>query len=151
MWDTFVASLHRVWEYAPDFSPTGPISLTGRNVLLVDGDTVDREQLCDQLNRMGSSVTMIDSIEQANLKVGQQIIDIVVLGSDSVNEETFEFCRFICDTPSTMNVPIIILTNDGRPEMVRQARRAGAKFYLRKPYDPYVLLTLLSVALEPND
>ncbi len=149
IWDTFVASLHRVWEYAPDFSPTGPISLSGRHVFIIDGGIAEKEQLGDQLKRVGFTVTMIDSIEPAIRKLSEQIFDLVVIGAESTDEKTLDFCRLICDATSTMNVPIILLTNDDRPEMVRQARLAGAKFYLRKPYDPYVLLTLISVALEP--
>ena len=148
-WDAFVASLHRVWEYAPDFSPTGPLSLTGRKILVVDVDSEHNFQLGEQLTRIGTSMTMVESFDQAFNVLDQQSIDTIFLGANLLDEAACEFCRSLCDSPSTMNIPIIVLTNDDREIKVWQARRAGAKFYLRKPCDPYVLLTLIAATLEP--
>jgi DNA-binding response OmpR family regulator len=148
-WDEFVASLYRVWEYAPDFSPTGPSTLTGRRVLVVDVDTEHNQQVGEALTRIGTSKTMVESFEQAFHELGKQSFDIVICGTQLFDEDACEFCQSVCDSLSTLSIPIILLMNDDRPEMIWQARRAGAKFCLRKPCDPYVLLTLMSAALEP--
>ncbi len=148
-WDAFVTSLHRVWEYAPDFSPAGPLSLTGRKILVVDVDSEHNHQLGERLTRIGTSMTMVESFDQAFYELDQQSIDIVILGANLLDDAGCEFCRSVCDSPLTMNIPIIVLTNDDRQEKVWHARRAGAKFYLRKPCDPYVLMTIMSASLEP--
>ncbi len=150
-WDAFVASLHRVWEYAPDFSPTGPVNLSGRRVLVVDRDSDHNEQLGERLKRIGSSAILVKTIRMAMCELEKHSIDLIVLATDFPEEDALKFCRSVCDATSTMNVPIIMLSDDNRSEMIWSARRAGAAFYLRKPYDPYVLLALMSAALEPAD
>ncbi len=150
-WDAFVASLHRVWEYAPDFSPTGPVNLSGRKVLVVDRDVDHNVQLGDRLKRIGSSAISVMTISMAFRELDRHTIDLIVLATDFPDEDALQFCRAVCDASATMNVPIIILSEAEHPDMVWSARRAGAAFYLRKPYDPYVLLALMSAALEPTD
>ncbi|MDZ4848153.1 MAG: response regulator [Pirellulaceae bacterium] len=148
-WDAFVASLHRVWEYAPDFSPTGPTNLSGRIVLLIDQDAAHNEQLCDHLKRLGAAAIAAGTLEDGLRELTHHSIELIVLGTNFGDETALRFCREVCDASRTMHIPIIVLADDASPEMVWQARREGAKFYLRKPYDPYVLLTLMSAALEP--
>jgi DNA-binding response OmpR family regulator len=150
-WDAFVASLHRVWEYAPDFSPTGPVNLSGRTFLLVDPDASHNVQLAERLLRIGSSAIVVLTISKAIQELDQHKVDLVLLAMDFPNDDALQFCRNLSDANATMNTPVIMLSEDNHPGMVWAARRAGAKFYLRKPYDPYVLLALMSTALEPND
>lgn len=150
-WDAFVASLHRVWEYAPDFSPNGPINLSCRTILVVDSKLVHNDQISERLKRLGSLTISVDSIHDAYKSIEVQNFDMVVISTDLLDEDAIHFIQTVCDTSSTLNMPIIMLTNDERPEMVWKARKAGVKFYLRKPYDPYVLLTLISAALEPSE
>jgi DNA-binding response OmpR family regulator len=150
-WDAFVASLHRVWEYAPDFSPTGPVNLSGRKFLVVDHDAEHNTQLAERLKRIGSSPIVVVTIGLAVRELEQHKIDLVVLAMNFLNDDALQFCRTLSDTAATMNIPVIMLSEDDRPEMIWAARRAGATFYLRKPYDPYVLLALMSAALEPTE
>ncbi len=42
---------------------------------------------------------------------------------------------------------MIMLSNLNQPNMVRRTRAAGASFFLVKPYDPNVLLTVIERAL----
>jgi len=150
-WDAFVASLYRVWEFAPDFSPNGPVNFSGRRVLVVDRDSDHNSQLGERLKRIGSSAISVMTIRMAIRELEKHSIDLIVLATDFPDEDALQFCRAVCDATSTMNVPIIMLSDDDRSEMVWSARRAGAAFYLRKPYDPYVLLALMSAALDPAD
>jgi CheY-like chemotaxis protein len=48
----------------------------------------------------------------------------------------------------TCDVPVIVLSGEERPDVVRRARQAGCRFFLRKPYDPNVLLALVMAALS---
>ncbi len=150
-WDAFVASLHRVWEYAPDFSPTGHVNLSGRKFLVVDPDSAHNTQLAERLKRIGSSPIAVVSIGMAIHELEQHHIDLIVLAMDFPNDDALLFCRTLCDATATMNVPVIMVSEDDHPGMVWAARRSGARFYLRKPYDPYVLLALMSTALEASE
>ena len=50
----------------------------------------------------------------------------------------------------TWSIPVIFLTAKDRPEDVAKAYKLGAQYYLKKPYDPKVLLETVKEALEPS-
>jgi DNA-binding response OmpR family regulator len=50
----------------------------------------------------------------------------------------------------TWSIPVIFLTAKDRPEDVAEAYELGAQYYLKKPYDPQVLLELVEKVLEPS-
>ena len=95
-WDAFIESMHRVWEYAPDFTPIGPLSLTRRKVLVVDVDTAHNDQLDERLTRIGTSMTMVESFERAFDELSEQSIDLVILGADLVDEDACEWLPLTC-------------------------------------------------------
>ena len=74
--------------------------------------------------------------------------DLVLLDLRLPDATGFEVCEDLADSPCTCGTPIIILSAMEGPDIVRQARRVGCEFYVRKPYDPNVLLTLIEHALQ---
>ena len=119
--------------------------------MVVDQDVDHNRQIAERLKRLGSSIIAAVTIETAYRELEQNAIDLILMEADNPNDDALSFCRSVCDSMATMNIPIIMLSNDDRPETVWLARRAGATFYLRKPFDPYVLLALMSAALEPAE
>ncbi len=151
VWDAFIASLHRVWEYAPEFSPSAAVNLSGRNVLVVDNDPQQNSLLCTRLERLGLRPFSIDSILVAKDLLEDKAFDLLVLDIGDDPETVIRFCREISDDAKTMQLPIIMVSEEATSDLVQQCRNAGARFYLRKPYDPYVLLTIMVSALQPLD
>lgn len=42
------------------------------------------------------------------------------------------------------DVPVLMLTTEGQPELIRQARSAGAKAWMVKPFDTELLLSAIA-------
>ena len=59
-----------------------------------------------------------------------------------------EVCAQLADAPQTRDIPIIMLSANGQADTVQQVRRSGAKFYIRKPYDPNTVIVLLEQAIH---
>ena len=53
-------------------------------------------------------------------------------------------------TTTLPDIPVIIVSGDDKPDVVRKARAAGCHFYVRKPYDPNALLTLSRTAIAES-
>jgi CheY-like chemotaxis protein len=58
-----------------------------------------------------------------------------------------EVCRHLRRDPRTQHVPIIIISSDQQPDLVRRAHEAGANHFLLKPLTLDVLEQTLSTAL----
>ena len=58
-----------------------------------------------------------------------------------------ELCRELGDDPRTFQTPVIILSGMESSNIVRRARTAGCRYFLRKPYDPNSLLLMVEDTL----
>jgi two-component system, OmpR family, alkaline phosphatase synthesis response regulator PhoP len=74
--------------------------------------------------------------------------DLVLLDLGLPDVHGLEVCEQLVDSPETCGIPIIIVSGLDEPDVVRSARSAGCEYFLRKPYDPNALLTLIQHALR---
>lgn len=147
-WDAFVASLHRVWQYAPDVSFEGQMNLAGRVVLVIQRDDMESGKLAMQLSKVGLRAYSAQSLTEAYHRVSENEIDVILLFVDSDEASCRAFCEAIHDDCELNATRIIALGESISNEAIWDWRKSGAKFFLRIPYDPYVLLTLMAAALD---
>ena len=119
-----------------------------RRVLVVDDDEGQVLALRHRLERLGYEVVSALTGRRAVALARETAPDLVLLDLRLPDATGFEVCEDLVDSPSTCGTPIIILSAMEGPDIVRQARRVGCAFYVRKPYDPNVLLTLIEHALQ---
>ena len=61
-----------------------------------------------------------------------------------------DVCSQLTDDDETREIPIIILSANGNEGTIRNIRRSGARFYVRKPYDPNTVMTILEQAIQDS-
>ena len=149
-WDAFVASLHRVWEFAPDFSLEGHLSLAGRSVLVFDEDQQCNQNLADQFINVGIQARSAIDIQQAFDLLKGYSFDLVVILERASTSQGKQVCEYVSDSPLHTDITVLILSNADSSEAIWNWRKLGAKYFLRIPYDPYVLLTLMAASVEQN-
>ncbi|MDX1961740.1 MAG: response regulator [Pirellulales bacterium] len=71
------------------------------------------------------------------------IISDINLGGDS----GLRLCEQIKRDLGLSQIPVIFLSGAQIPDIIRRAHEAGGTYYLRKPFDPQVLLELVDKAL----
>lgn len=147
-WDAFVASLHRVWEFAPDFSLEGHLSLAGRSVLVFDSDSHQNSKLSDQFTNVGLHARLATTVVQAIELLNENEFDLAIILDRTVNAGGAQVCEFVADSSNHANVAVLVLSNEESAEAIWRWRKLGAKYFLRLPYDPYVLLTLMAASVE---
>lgn len=59
-----------------------------------------------------------------------------------------DVCEQLSDATQTRDIPIIMLSANGEEGTVQQVRRSGAKFYIRKPYDPNAVIAILEQSIH---
>jgi CheY-like chemotaxis protein len=74
--------------------------------------------------------------------------DIVLLDRMMPGMDGLEVLRQIKGTPRLAHIPIVMQTGAAAPEQVEDGLRAGARYYLTKPYTPSALLTIVRAAID---
>src|SRR5688572_16155835 len=84
----------------------------------------------------------------AAVKAGQTIaLDLIICDVNLGSENGLELCREIRRLPGMQDVPMMFVSASQLPDIVRRSHDAGGAYYLRKPYDPEVLVELVGKAL----
>jgi DNA-binding response OmpR family regulator len=116
-------------------------------ILLVDDDQSQVAALEHRLVKLGFEVKTAFTGEGGLRRAFEELPDLVLLDLRLPDIHGFDVCRRLADDPQTCCIPVIILSAMERPDIVRRSRAMGCEYYLRKPYDPNVLLALIHNAL----
>lgn len=137
-------------ESIAQLEPVAEAAGSPLTILIVEDDETQIAPLEHRLTRQGYRVAAVQSGAEARDAVTRFRPDLVLLDLRLPDQDGFELCAQLADHPSTCGVPIIVLSALETPDIVRQARSAGGSYYVRKPYDPNVLLTLIEQALRED-
>jgi putative two-component system response regulator len=73
--------------------------------------------------------------------------DLILSDINLDGESGLELCERIKQREGLKDVPLMFLSGAQIPDIIRRAHAAGGVYYLRKPFDPQVLLELIDKAL----
>ena len=110
-----------------------------KRVLVVDDSDTVRSQVRKALTPAGYEILeAIDGLEglkalRANLGLSLVLCDVNMPNLNGLDMLTISVAEGFA-------VPIIILTSDGLPSLIRRARETGAKGWILKPFRDHLLL-----------
>jgi adenylate cyclase len=122
-----------------------------RSILIVDDDQATVDVLSRRLAQQGFATTSADSGEAALAIARTERPQLVLLDLRLPDRDGFSVCQELVDDPETTEIPVIIVSGLEQDDILRRSRAAGCRYYLRKPYDPNALLTLIQQAIEDAD
>lgn len=73
--------------------------------------------------------------------------DLLICDINLDGESGLELCQEIKSQPPLDQIPVIFLSGAQIPDVIRRAHAVGGTYYLRKPFDPTVILELIDKAL----
>lgn len=117
-------------------------------VLIVDDNPSDLELLDYHLSKEGYEVDRAEDGKAAfhQLELDPWRYDVVLLDRHMPRLGGLELLQWLKHNSELRSVPVIIQTaSDSRADLL-EAMRSGAYYYLTKPYDVEVLLTVVSTA-----
>lgn len=118
-----------------------------RQILIVDGNPDQASILAIGLEKQGFETLHVQSGQAALAAAERSRPHLVIMDLRLPDMDGLRVCERLADGPSTCGVPIILLSGMTRPDIIRCSRAAGCKYYVRKPYDPNALLTLIQHSL----
>ncbi len=131
----------------PELKPAEPPHVQ-RQALVLEDDRMQLSLLARHLEACGLQAIMCTRVSDAARQLQDNDIALAVLDVHLPDGSGIDLCNQIDDHPKLAGTPVIVLSSDDGPDIVRRTRAAGGKFFLSKPYDPAVLLTLVEAILE---
>ncbi|RMF43928.1 MAG: response regulator [Planctomycetota bacterium] len=131
----------------PELAPVdGPTEQP--QVLLLEDDRMQLSLLARHLEACGLRAIMCTRVSDAARQLQDNKIALAVLDVHLPDGSGIDLCNQIDDHPKLAGTPVIVLSSDDGADIVRRTRAAGGKYFLSKPYDPAVLLTLVEAILK---
>ncbi|MGE0484254.1 MAG: response regulator [Gammaproteobacteria bacterium] len=130
------------------------LDLSRNTVLLADDDRLARQLAVDILDDEDFEVTAVADGEQAWAVIDEQprLFDAVVLDGRMPGLTGFELLERMKRDPRTKAIPVVMLSGLTDIADVTAGIRAGAYYYVTKPYEPELLVSVLRAAIaDRND
>ena len=110
-------------------------------VLLVDDSKTVRVQVGSAIKDKGYSVLEAsDGLEALAVLEKRSDIAMVISDVNMPHMDGLELLEAIQKRADHAKLPVVILTTEARQHLVDRAKRAGAKGWMVKPFNPQVLL-----------
>ncbi len=118
-------------------------------LLVVDDDPLNLEIIAEYLEDEGYALTTADSGKGAMrlLDAADAQFDAVLLDRMMPGMGGLDVLKLMKADARWLRLPVIMQTAAAEPEQVREGLKAGAYYYLIKPYDAVTLRTIVSAAL----
>lgn len=102
------------------------------SILIVEDDKFVRDLYQHEFEKSGYDVKVAEDGEIALKKVKESKFACVLLDIMIPKLDGLEVLRRLKEDSSTKNIPVVILSNLGQDEIIRQALQIGAKAYIVK-------------------
>lgn len=137
-----------IMESTPELDPVSECGGSRGRVLICDDDWSQRELLSLILRKNGFETLDTGLGDECRRYAASEQISAVLLDIDLPDANGLDICEELADAQATHQVPIIVISGMDQADIVRSARRNGARFFLQKPYDPAAVIALLERSLD---
>ena len=117
------------------------------SILLIDDEPDMLDEVSSALAQTGYICRCCQEPKAAAMMARQFLPDLVISDINLGAASGLEICAELKQIEGLANVPVIFLSGAQIPDVVKRAHAAGGAYYLRKPFDPEVLIELVEKAL----
>ncbi|HMK76549.1 MAG TPA: response regulator [Thermodesulfobacteriota bacterium] len=121
-----------------------------KKILIVDDERDIVKALMIRLQGAGYEVVTAFDGAQAIFVAHKEKPDLIILDIRMPAGNGFGVAEKLKHSASTFSIPVIFLTGSPERNSEERAMTLGARFYIKKPYDPEELLDAIKRALEKD-
>jgi DNA-binding response OmpR family regulator len=121
-----------------------------KKILVVDDERDIVKALMIRLQRAGYEVVTAFDGAQGVFMAHKEKPDLIILDIRMPAGNGFSVAQRLKRSTHTFTIPVIFLTGSPETNAEEKARALGARFYIKKPYDPEELLDAIKRALEKD-
>ncbi|RLA97729.1 MAG: response regulator [Deltaproteobacteria bacterium] len=116
------------------------------NVLVVDDSPPMRQVMKKVIQISGFDVGEL--LEAGNGKEALEVlsshwVDVILLDIHMPEMDGIEMLRRLSEEDLWKRIPVIVVTTEGREQVIEEAKRLGAKGYVKKPFNPEQIKEIL--------
>ena len=116
-------------------------------ILIIDSDPLTLTGVAAVLDMSGYECHCARDPEAALKAVRREQLDLILCDVNLAGESGLDLCRDLRAEPGMAEVPVIFVSSLQTADIVRRTHDAGGAYYLRKPFDPDVLVDLVDKSL----
>jgi two-component system chemotaxis response regulator CheY len=116
-------------------------------ILVIDEDPLMLTGVAATLDMSGYECHCARDAEAAHRAARSLNLDLIICEVDVDEGRGAELCQELRAEYGCEDVPVLFVSSGQAPEIIRRKHDVGATFYLRKPFDPDVLMELVGKAL----
>jgi DNA-binding response OmpR family regulator len=121
-----------------------------KKILIVDDERDIVKGLMIRLQGAGYNVVTAFDGAQGVFMAHKEKPDLIILDIRMPAGNGFSVAQRLKHSMYTFTIPVIFLTGSPEKNAEEKARALGARFYIKKPYDPEELLDAIKRALEKD-
>ena len=121
-----------------------------RHILLVD-DVSTNLKCVSLILKNKYKLTMVKSGKEALDFLKNAIPDLVLLDIHMQEMDGYEVMQHMNENPETAKIPVILLTADTEKGSEERGIELGAVGFIRKPFEPQVLLDCIEAVWETEE
>jgi two-component system chemotaxis response regulator CheY len=112
-----------------------------KKVLVVDDSPSVRQQVGLALKQAGFEILeAVDGVDGVAKIDGDPNIGVVICDVNMPRMNGLELVETVHRKPQHANLPIVMLTTEGQPQLIQRAKKAGAKGWIVKPFKANLLV-----------
>ncbi|MEE8451102.1 MAG: response regulator [Thermoguttaceae bacterium] len=124
-----------------------PLEPRQPQILVVDDESEVLEQVAEVLTAADLTCHCCTTAEAALAEAVTNPPDLIISDINLQGHSGLEMCERIKENPALADVPVMFLSGAQIPDIIRRSHAVGGTYYLRKPFDPEVLVELVDKAL----
>jgi two-component system chemotaxis response regulator CheY len=120
-----------------------------KRVLVIDDSSAVRQQIRTTL--VGAGYDIVEALDGVDGLDKLRTMTDIDLALCDVNMPRMTGLEMVIEAQRAgLATPILMLTTEGQPSMIRRARDAGAKGWIVKPFKPELLLIAVNKIVAPK-
>jgi len=116
-------------------------------ILVVDDEQAVLDEVAKVLGNAGFECRCCSSADMAVAEAESTPPDLIISDINLGGHSGLEMCERIKRNEGLAETPVMFLSGAQIPDIIRRSHAAGGSYYLRKPFDPDVLVELVDKAL----
>jgi two-component system chemotaxis response regulator CheY len=115
--------------------------MSKKKVLVVDDSATVRQQVAQVLTKVGFDVLEAEDGQiGADMINGDGSINVVICDVNMPRLSGIDMVINVKSHQKNAELPILMLTTDGQPALIKRAKEAGARGWMVKPFNPAQLV-----------